>query len=203
MTANIDHIVGKFLLATEQEKVYGTEWYPIALKIAERISQYQGVGIVKVVGVIAALSPNNKWERNCLDAENIIAAYVAGGVEAAENVKTCTYTKNKAKAIKILTSAYDVETVVAILSGPKVTEFFHCIMGICDDVCINGHAYSVWFGERLTMKEVPSIGIKLRRTIKADYRASADRIFRVTGEHYTAAQIQAITWVCHKRIHGV
>jgi hypothetical protein len=53
------------------------------------------------------------------------------------------------------------------------------------------------------MKEVPSIGVKLYRAICDDYRAAAEHINCTYGTHYTAAQIQAITWVAHKRIHGV
>ena len=42
-------------------------------------------------------------------------------------------------------------------------------MGDQDDVCVDGHAYSIWIGDRLTMKQVPNIGKKLYKTITDDY----------------------------------
>jgi len=44
---------------------------------------------------------------------------------------------------------------------------------------------------------VPSIGVKLRRTIKEDYREAA----RTLGVKPNV--VQAVTWVCWRRLHGV
>ena len=199
---NTANIVGKYLLATKSEKVNGANWYPEALEIATAIAHKTGVDVLTVAAVIAALSPNNKWERNCKDAEDLIAVYVVAGAEAAADVKVCTYGKNKAKAI-VLLECGDPTQYEAILNGRKVVAFYQCIIGSTTAVVVDGHAYSVWVGERLTMKEVPSIGIKLYRAISDDYRAAAAHINATYGCEYTAAQIQAITWVAHKRIHGV
>lgn len=186
--------------ATSLEIEEGCAWYTIAFKAAMRMAKSYGIDAHKAAGVIAALSPNNKWERNLKDAENVIAAYVNGSREDAMAVKVCTYRKNLAKAVNILDYAF--ESPEQLLNGPKVTEFYHCIVGY-NDVCIDGHAYSVWFGERLTMKEVPSIGKKLRQTIKDDYMAATRFINENSDDRYSPAQIQAVTWVCHKRIHNV
>ena len=150
----------------------------------------------QAAGVIAALSPRNKWERNLIDAENLIAAYVAGGAEACEDVKVCTFGANKAKAVRILEEAFADGGVFIILSGPKLKEFYGCIRGL-DDVCIDGHAYSIWFGDRVTLAKVPSIGKKLREEIKKDYLAVAKK------NNLKGYEVQAITWVTHRRIHGV
>ena len=200
---NTTNIIGTYLLATEQEKVHGANWYPEAKEIATKIAhKYYCVDTLTVAAVIAALSPNNKWERNCKDAENLIAAFMAGGPGAAADVKVCTYGKNKAKAIALL-ECNDALQFDAILSGRKVVAFYRCIIGSSTAVVVDGHAYSVWVGERLTMKEVPSIGVKLYAAICEDYRAAADNINAVYGCAYTAAQVQAITWIAHKRTYGV
>jgi hypothetical protein len=124
-----------------------------------------------------------------------------GSVDDAMNVKVCTYKKNLAKAVDILNACHcDYES---ILKGPKVIEFYHSILGALDDVCIDGHAYSVWFGERLTMKEVPSIGKQLRQTIKDDYIKATKFINDNGDDFFTPCEIQAITWVTHKRMHNV
>ena len=202
LSHNAREIVAKFTLATSQEVQLGCDWYPSALKIATRIADKYGLRTEVVAGVIAALSPNNRWERNIVDAEAIIKCWAAGGTRTDMlNVKVCTYGKMKAKAVDILTR--DIE-IVEILNGKKIIEFFNCITNPrLNDVCIDGHAYSVWFGQRLTMKEVPAIGKKLRHQIKTDYCDATAFINEELDTAYTPADIQAITWVTHKRIYNV
>ena len=202
LSHNAREIVAKFTLATSQEVQIGCDWYPSALKISARIGEKYGVSAEVVAGVIAALSPNNRWERNIIDAESIIKCWRSGGTRTdMTNVKVCTYGRMKQKAIDILLTRVPI---VDILKGKKLIEFFNCITNpALNDVCIDGHAYSVWFGQRLTMKEVPAIGIRLRSQIKTDYRDATCFINEELGEHYTPASIQAITWVTHKRIYDV
>ena len=202
LSHNAREIVARFTLATSQEVHLGCDWYPSALAIAGRISDKYDLRTETVVGVIAALSPNNRWERNIVDAESIIKCWAAGGTRTDMlAVKCCTYGKMKAKAVDILTR--DIP-IIEILNGKKLIEFFNCITNpSLNDVCIDGHAYSVWFGKRLTMKEVPAIGKKLRATIKQDYRDACQFINEELSCFFTPADIQAITWVTHKRIHNV
>lgn len=207
LSHNAREIVAKFTLATSQEVQLGCDWYPSALSIAARIGEKYGLSAQTVAGVIAALSPNNRWERNIIDAENIIKCWAAGGTRTDMlNVKVCTYGKMKAKAVEILkNSERQRETlIVDILNGKKIIEFYNCITNpTLNDVCIDGHAYSVWFGQRLTMKEVPAIGKKLREQIKTDYRDACTFINEELCCFFSPADIQAITWVTHKRIHNV
>ena len=202
LSPNAREIVAKFTLATSQEVQLGVDWYASALNIAGRIATKYHTRIELVAGVIASLSPNNRWERNIIDAEAIIKCWSAGGTRTDMlNVKVCTYTKMKQKAINILTRDLPI---VEVLNGKKIVEFFNCITNpMLNDVCIDGHAYSVWFGQRLTMKQVPAIGKKLRSQIKTDYRDATSFINEELCESYSPADIQAITWVAHKRIYNV
>ena len=202
LSHNAREIVAKFTLATSQEVQLGCDWYPSALAIASRIGAKYGLRTELAAGVIAALSPNNRWERNIVDAEAIIKCWAAGGTRTDMlNVKVCTYGKMKAKAVDLLTLDVPIAT---ILNGKKIIEFFNCITNpMLNDVCIDGHAYSVWFGQRLTMKEVPAIGKRLRSQIKNDYRDATFFINEELDTAYTPADIQAITWVTHKRIYNV
>ena len=209
LSNNAREIVAKFTLATSQEVQLGCDWYPSAYKIAVRMAGKYRVPTETAAGVIAALSPNNRWERNIVDAEAMLKCYAAGGTRSDMlNVKVCTYGKMKAKAVDILTrfepNIEDWQDITTILKGKKIVEFFNCITNPkLNDVCIDGHAYSVWFGQRLTMKEVPPIGVKLRAQIKTDYRDATAFINEELHASFTAADIQAITWVTHKRIHNV
>jgi len=193
---NQKHIQAILDLASAGEQSEGLTWYKRANVAAVRLADQYEISVETAAGVIAALSPRNKWSRNLVDAENLIAAFVAAGPEACEEIKVCTFGANKRKAVDILVWSAGEEVAKEILSGPKLVEFFSCIIGQ-DDVCIDGHAYSIWFGDRVTLAKVPSIGKKLREEIKKDYLAVAKKNNRKGYE------VQAITWVAHRRIHGV
>ena len=156
-----------------------------------------GLTLQTTAGVIAALSPRNKWSRNVIDAENLIETFVRDP-ESAVNIKVCTFNKNKEKALNILKADQDfyTENVRDILKGPKLIEFFNCILHV-EDVCIDGHAYCIFNGSRTSLKDVPSIGVKLRKEIKSDFKKTAAK-FKITP-----AEMQAITWVTWRRIYGV
>ena len=196
-----ENVAAVFALATAGERQVHATWYETARDAAIAIAAATGLELDTVVGVIAALSPTNKWERNLVDAENVCRTYVADP-ESAATVKVCTYGNNLKKAIKVL-ECEELDEIPTILNGRKITAFFHCIMGNQDTVVIDGHAYSIWIGDRLTMKQVPSIGIKLYRTIVADYVQATYIInarYNLTLKPY---QVQSITWNAWKRIHGV
>ena len=207
LSHNAREIVARFSLATSQEVQLGCDWYSSAFKIALRIANKYRTRVEVAAGVIAALSPSNKWERNVYDAEALIKVWRAGA--AREDVldpdnpiiKVCTYLGQKTKAWDILTTD---DPVVDILKGVKTIEFFNCITNPkLDDVCIDGHAYSVWLGSRVPVDKVPNIQGKIRQTIKQDYRDATTFINEELDERYSTADIQAITWVTHKRIHNV
>ena len=197
MTAQ--NIVSVFNLATETDRNEGFGWYGRALNFAYDLHKAYGVPIHSVVGVIAALSPRNRWERNKQDAESMIKVFSAGGdFDDLMGLKVCTFSSGKTKAAKILTdNVSDSDAILSILKGPKLQEFFCCIVSMNDEVCVDGHAYSIWLGDRVALADVPSIGVKLRRTIKEDYREAA----RTLG--VKPHVVQAVTWVCWRRLHGV
>lgn len=198
MLKNRKNIQAVYQLATAVEQADGTAWYPIAHCAALSLADAYEVTECQAIGVIAALSPRNRWERNVADAEALIAAYVAGGSAQALETKVCTFGANKLKAISILEAIDPTsDEVRAILSGPKLQEFYTCILGQHSEVCIDGHAYCIWAGGRTSLADVPSIGVKLRRQIKADYVAVADEL------GLTPSALQAITWVAWRRIHGI
>jgi hypothetical protein len=191
-------ILGTFFLASAQEIQEGINWYRNANCIADSIANKTGLSIRKVAGVIAALSPQNRWERNCKDAEQLCLLYTVDGVDAARQHKVSTFDKNKQKALDILQS--EEGEIEAILNGRKVVAFFRCILDE-DDVCIDGHAYSIWLGNRVVTTKTPKISAKLYDTIAWEYDRATLAINKIMGTDYTAAQIQAITWIVHRNLH--
>ena len=203
LSDNARHIIAVFTLATSQEIQLGLDWYPSAFKISERIGKRAGISTYHAAGVITALSPRNKWEDNVRNAESLAKVYAAGGtVTDLTSVPCRTTHRNKDQAITILTTPTQIPS--KMLTGAKRQEFYNCITRPeINDVCIDGHAYSVWLGEYLPASKAPNIGKKLRATIKQDYHDACSFINEELGEQYITADIQAITWVTHKRIHNV
>ena len=71
-TKNVNNINAIYSLSTIQEKIDGANWYESAHKIALNLADNYGLTLQTAAGVIAALSPRNKWTRNVIDAENLI-----------------------------------------------------------------------------------------------------------------------------------
>ena len=190
-------ILAVFFAASDLEKINGAQWYNVAQNASDAIAKRYGINLHTVAGVVAALSPNNRWERNLRDADNLISAYTLGGLDDALSVKTSTYGKNKSKALAILQGAEPLET----LGGLKVRAFYGCIMGE-NTVCIDGHAYAIWRGERISTSSTPKISAKLYTAIVADYIRATDTINSVLGGQYKPFQVQAITWLAWRRLNN-
>jgi hypothetical protein len=162
---------------------------------AQAIADRYELPLHVVVGVIAALSPTNRWERNIVDADNMCNVFTSGGYE--EDCTVCTYKTMRAKAWSILQDMpEDGWHVEAKLKGPKISDFFWCIMGF-DTCVIDGHAWCIANADRRTMQEVPNIGKKLREELQRAY------IHAGHAWGLTAYEMQAITWVTWKRVHNV
>jgi hypothetical protein len=200
MRANTRHISGMLQLASEADIFEGINWYQRAYDLALRfIHAYDGLTMGQAVGVIAALSPNNKWERNCIDAEAMIKTWHIQG--DYNSVKVCTFGKNKQKAIEILSlESVDTEAIASILSGQKVVAFYRSIMGDKNAVCVDGHAYAIFIGERIPTTKTPSITPKLFETIQRAYQLVSKRSVELCGVELSPTQVQAVTWVTYRRL---
>lgn len=191
------HILATFFTATSEELAIGSDWYAAAYKACRGIADSYGLRPQVAVGVVAALSPNNRWQKNLLDAEHLCRIFTAGTLADCQALRVSTFGVNKAKAIRILAG----EAPLDVLGGLKVRSFYECMVGGHDNsVCIDGHAYSVWLGQYIPTTKTPKISEKLYSAIAADYVAAAAVIRQITGQWYTAAQVQAVTWTVWQRI---
>ena len=197
---SVENILAIYKLATPEEKRDGIVWYADALRDCTRIATDLELPVHIVTGVCAALSPNNKWDRNIVNARDLCAAFVNG--DGMDSVKVSTYHKMKSKAWCILEAMPDHDGVIAILNGQKIVSFYNNIMG--DDTCtIDGHARNIAYGERVGLTDdKTNIGVKEYRTLQTDYVSAAKRT-RVNGRALKAFELQAITWVTWRRIHNI
>ena len=193
---NCNNILRVFNDATYQEVGDGVAWYAKAQGDARAISIEFNIPLTTVVGVIASLSPNNKWERNVINARDLIGGYLNG--EHKESIKVSTYNAMKDKAWSILDDMLETDdAILTRLNGQKIKSFYECIMGY-DACCIDGHAYNIWRGERFGLTtDKTNIGKKLYAEIQEDYVKVAKKLGK------KAYEVQAITWVAWRRIHGI
>jgi hypothetical protein len=196
MTTIVRNILKVFRLATTGEVYNGTTWYGSAQYEATNIAYAHDLPLRIVVGVIAALSPNNKWERNISNASDMIAVFLGGGT--VEMCKPSTYLTMRDKAWSILEQMpADDAAVIKVLNGQKITSFFRNIMG--HDTCtVDGHAFNIANGKRIGLTE-PEVNIT-----KGQYKELQDA-YKRAGKRVglKAFEIQAITWVVWKRIHNI
>ena len=182
----IANIVACYKTADDDQRAGGMVWYSKAQCAAYDIAAKYDIAVYLVVAVIAALSPNNKWSRNVINADALIGAFLRGdGIDA---VKVSTYHKMKQKAWDILAARPDYDTAKAMLKGQKITSFFCDIMGEFN-VTIDGHARNIAYAEKVSLTDDRSnIGKLEYRALQAAYEQAARQLGLMPY------QLQAITW---------
>ena len=119
MTQHVRNILKVYRRATESDTINGVEWYDRAKREAQRIAEYTNINIRTVVGVMAALSPNNRWERNVRDTEVMCERWVNG--DSLDSFKVSCYNTMKAKAWSILDDELDDDDdILTRLNGQKI-----------------------------------------------------------------------------------
>jgi len=177
--------------ATSEEITLGLNWYKEAQDFCKMLSRTFDISTYTAATVVSCLSPNNKWERNKLDAIKVIESWVLG-VEP-DKVKVCTYKANKLKAFRALKGELIAE------SAPKTHAFAMNVGNLSSDhVTIDK-----WHLRACVLS--PKAGIKdATETCTAkQYR----RVERITSEiakenNLKGFEIQAIIWVAIKRVWG-
>ena len=182
------NILAVYNQASKEEMRAGIGWYADARDEADRLAETYGLTLNQTAGIIAAVSPGLRWENNAETAERIIRkeALTGLGVRWYDGV-------GKAKRI---VRGHNPDVV---LKGNKVKAFYACILNPDNalSVCIDGHAYAIWQGTRVTLDDVPSLTDRLYHRIAGDYLAVAKLV------KLSPCQLQAITWVAWRRMHNV
>jgi hypothetical protein len=94
----------------------GKAWYIDAQTFCRSLAKEFDVNPYICASVVSCLSPNNKWQRNKIDARAVLVAWQAG--LTADSVKVCTYNANKAKAFRVLSEGEAIAS-----SAPKTHAF--------------------------------------------------------------------------------
>ena len=197
----IKNIINIYNLATPEEIKHGVTWYKKAYIESKKLALKYDIPIHIVIGVIAGLSPNNKWDRNIQNADTMIKAFINGN--AIESFKVSTYNKMKEKAWLILETMPNYEETITILNGKKIVSFYKNINGDETELTIDGHARNIFYNDRqgLTTPKTNITKLEYAKIQKAYLKAS--KKIKVNGSVLKAYELQAITWLAWKRIHNI
>lgn len=184
----VENILRTYAAATHEERVAGKTWYDAARQLALNLihtpdDHRPGVNIEQAAGVIAALSPLTPWERNKELAVRAIGDHAASGTLG--------------NSVKAANRILNGEHPTTVLRADKVRNFYLSIMGSADAVCVDRHAWEVYAGRVYTNATRPAINRTRYREAADAYRSAA------TQTDVSATQLQAITWLTHRRLKGI
>lgn len=140
-----------FNASTQENYDNGMTWYQDANDVARQLSLKHGIGIQRVIGIMAALSPNNKWERNKIDTDLFLS-------KPSLTTKVCTFMNQRKKALEIYYGTGLTKDIEKTLNGIKTKNFFNNILwyAVSDKVTVDMWAFrSVQVEEKL--KNVPLV----------------------------------------------
>jgi len=190
------NIIAIYKLAKPSEIKHGLTWYVNANSDCKEIAEKLELPLHIVIGVVSALSPNNKWERNIINAEDLCTAFING--QDMDSIKVSTYHKMKEKAWSILQSMPSYEETIEILNGKKIVSFFRNISGDETDITIDGHARNIYYNDKQGLT-TPNTNIK--KNEYKDIQKAYARASKKLG--IKAYELQAITWLAWRRIHEI
>ncbi len=131
----IENIMQVYATATEDDKLCGAWWYPLATDWCRFRSGLYDISLAKVAGVLAATSPRLQWDVNKRVTQQIIGNHVTNKGTFVAGV----FTRSVLKANRILAG----EKPTTVLTGPKTNRFYRNIMGNQDCVTIDSWAARV------------------------------------------------------------
>lgn len=173
------NILRTYSRATDADIANGVSWYPAARDLASDMAPYAPL---QAAGVIAIFSARTPWNRNLMLARTAFETGIAPGH---------MFTGHAQRMV-------DGEPALSVLKGQKTRAFAQTIAngGEHDVTVIDGHAYDIADG-KVWGKSRPSIGKGVYNAMDEAYHIAADITL------YSPSEIQAITWVTHRRILGM
>jgi hypothetical protein len=176
-------------LLTADHMARGKTWYANAHAFAEAVSAKYSVPLDRVVGVLACLSVQNRWDTNRRDCETLIRAN-RDGIDIAL-VSVGTYPIQKAKAIAILHSVADAQIADMIAGhyGPKTKAFYDNILSPSTSIRVT---IDRWILRGLDLEAVRGGNgyVALYRHLEGLFREEANR------QGMRPCEYQAAVWCC-------
>lgn len=203
LTEHHHNILNVWEQATPEDIKEGEEWYPSANEFATKLSQDYHTDFNKVCGVLSALSPQNRWDRNKRDAEQLIALHEAdfNNVYYGAFGGTGFYAMRQPtdRAIDILNTKGDV---LDYFKSLKTRNFYLNIKDPSDtsNLTIDSHSANIWAN-------------KLQGRLELDYmfKNSKNRYVNIQNDYRYVAEylnvnpihLQVITWLTWRKLLNI
>lgn len=184
------NIIGIFEQANKHEYNSGLNWFGNAREIASNMAKDYNISLEKVAAIISILSPANNWQRNIIDADNVLNGWANG---KTHEIVVTTYGRNKAKALKVLEDTNSNFTFPISSRYFKTLCFWDNIVDPNSDrVTVDRHAAKVYWGA----KYAGAIDVRGKKytMIEGSYIKTAKHLGMLPH------QLQAITWLTYKRL---
>jgi hypothetical protein len=174
-----------FLDATQQEYGKGLRWYYEAHDFCKDLSILYNINKYAVAGILSALSPRNKWEKNKLDVVTVLDALKHN--LGPDQVKVSTFHSNKRKAFKIGLNETEITT-----TSPKTLNFLENVSNLSEEhVTID-----VWYIRACFNKNLKNTVIG-----RVAYEQIKQLTIELSGEYGVKPyEFQAVCWVVAQRI---
>jgi hypothetical protein len=191
MTPTTDNVLSVYRRASFDAFSFGMTWYDDANAVARDLG---GDRFHRAAGVIAALSPMNKWKNNKRMAYRFFER--KGIIEFVGTKNGIGLGKNVRKAIAI----YNGEDALDILGGDKVRAFYLTILdpNAINNPVIDRHAFDIAVGMRTNDK---ARGLLNNKGQYARFSNAYNEAAAVAG--ISPCQMQAITWEQWRCEHGI
>lgn len=189
----LQNILNVYDQATPEERDYWGRWYHDASGTVQQMADRHNLPLTTVAGVVAVLSPGNKWWMNVRVADKLIFFWENGALKIMGPLSA--YPLNVKKALAILEKG----DPSGLINSPKVSVFYNSLVdpaGIEDDIVLDGHALNIWRGDKVNLKQAINPNTKLREQIVNDYKEAAKQL------GITVQAVQATTWYVWKSVEG-
>lgn len=186
---NVKHVLAN---ASPVEISEGRVAYYRYREVCKRVADRYGYPLHKVVACFAALSPNLDYFGNVRSLLSVVDGHARN--IPVNRITTSGYNHCRDRAYSYLSDVSFEDTV----KGLKIRNFYHNILYplSAEYVTIDGHAINICLAKKRLLKEA-SIS-------KTGYEEAANVYKRVaTFVHLLPHQVQAITWLAWRRMHGI
>lgn len=186
MLPSVENVLGIYHNSTATNLREGLSWYLDAHAFCKTLDPDN---VERAAGIVAALSPMSGWDNNKNKAAQL---YRQNGDGTGVGMKN-----NVSKAVRI----FNGESPRDVLKGDKVTAFFETISNPTAQTVkpvIDRHAFDIAVGKKTDDK---IRGMLSRKGIYDSFAEVYIEAAKIAG--IGSAQMQAVTWVAWREIHGI
>lgn len=161
------------------------DWYFLVNDYCKTLSEIHDISLIKVAGILSALSPNNTFKSNIKSLEKFL--------RTNGNCKVTTFGNQKKKALRILEASDDItenEVKEILGKGLKTRSFFENIYRPFTSDAVTVDLWQIRWAKKLGI--IPQDGTLTDKR----YRIISDEVKRLSKElNMRPHEFQALTWV--------